>query len=232
MVMMAAVAGFSKRRLRVEEFLVFAAFLVFGFIARKNVPFFMIAMVPILSRLGAATTVSDWLRQSTSRKSSLLAQAFVIAIMLPLLMLTGVAIKDRGEKTFRRAFSVAALDFLVANKMTDRVMHGFDVGGYFAYSTGMKVFADRRTQLYGVPFVERYVNAMNGRPGYAEFIAAWNPKSILVPNDSPLKALLSATGQYGVVFDSGSDAILAKRGVGYDALITQYQHLPIKVALH
>ena len=220
-IMMAAAAGFSRRRLRTEEFLIFAAFLVFGFAAKANVPFFMMTMVPILSRLGAATDFADWARPKVERKTSLVAQVTVAVVALPILFLSGIVIKEEGEKSFRKTFSIPALVFLVENKMTDRVMHGFDGGGYFAYSAGMKTFADRRTQLFGNRFITGYDNAVNGREGYLDFIRAWDPKAIVLPTASPLKTLLTAGGGYGVVFDSSTDAIITKRGIGHDDLIAK-----------
>lgn len=228
-IMMAAAAGFSRRRLRTEEFLVFAGFLIFGFAAKGNVPYFMMAMVPVLSRLGAATDFADRMRPQFERKTSLLVQAGVMVCALPILFLSGVAVKEQGEKTFRKTFSVPALNFLVDHKMTDRVMHGFDGGGYFAYSAGMKIFADHRTQLYGSRFVSGYVNAVNGREGYLEFVRSWDPKVILLPSAAPLKTLMSLTGKYGIVYDAGGDAILAKRGVGYDDLIAGFTQVPLKL---
>lgn len=209
--MLTAAAGFSRRRLRAEEFMAFALFLTVGMASRASVPFFMIAMVPILSRLSTTTQLLDWIRDQMDGECSVKPQLIVLALSVPVMFMLAVVVKQSGEQTFRDTNAVGALDFMVKNNLTERVMHGIDESGYFAYSTGMKLFIDRRAQLYGSSFYTEYLNAINGRPGYIEFINKWNPQAVLVPTEAPLRSLLiTSNGPYRLVYESSGSSIFVR----------------------
>ena len=91
-------------------------------------------------------------------------------------------------------------------------MHDFNFGGYIAFHhPQVKVFADSRFDLYGDDFVIDFTRAMNGAPGYGDFIEKWRPETIMVPNGSPLGSLLTATGRYQEGFVGQTQTVLLRQ---------------------
>ena len=102
--------------------------------------------------------------------------------------------------------------YLDAGGHTAHVMHDFNFGGYIAFHhPQVKVFADSRFDLYGDKFVMDFTRAMNGAPGYGDFIAKWRPETIMLPNGSPLGSLLTATGQYREGFVGQTQTVLLRQ---------------------
>jgi len=86
----------------------------------------------------------------------------------------------------------AALNALQANGIPGRGLNGYDFGGYLIFS-GIPTFIDGRADLFGDPFLRRYVNALtlNGADGgLADLIKQHDIQWTLLPAGLPAVNLL------------------------------------------
>lgn len=207
-----AAAGFSRSRLSLRDVVIFLSFFLIAYDAQRNMPYFVMAMLPIIARLSAQTPMMDRLAAQLPPTLSFRRQALVLACALPLLFVARLGLNGYGEKEEQRFFATDAINYLVASGHTAHVMHDFNFGGYIAFHhPQVKVFADSRFDLYGDEFVMDFTRAMNGAPGYGNFIAKWRPETIMLPNGSPLGGLLTATGQYREGFVGQNQTVLLRQ---------------------
>jgi hypothetical protein len=219
-----AAAGFSRRRMRIEEIVIFALFLPVGAMARDNVPYFLIAITPIVARHVAETTFADAMLPSLRKDMALSSQILAVALAIPVAMTASYMLRTKGESEFRQAFAVDALRFIITNNLTSRLMHDYSLGGYFAYAGGVRVFTDARPSLYGRSFLDALQSASEARPGYlGYYLEQWNPGAILMPADAPARAALQQQGRFAVVFETPRHAVLVRRGNGHDDLIASVE---------
>lgn len=207
-----AAAGFSRCRLSLRDVVIFLSFFLIAYDAQRNMPYFVMVMLPIIARLAAQTPMMDKLASQLPPSLSYRRQALILACAIPLLFVARLGLNGYGEKEERRFFATDAINYLVANGRTSRVMHDFNFGGYIAFHhPQVKVFADSRFDLYGDEFVMDFTRAMNGAPGYGDFIEKWRPETIMLPNGSPLGSLLTATGQYREGFVGQTQTVLLRQ---------------------
>ncbi len=180
--------------------------------AQRNMPYFVMAMLPIIARLAAATPLVDQFSTQAPAALSVRQQLITLVCALPVLYAAHVGMAGYGAKEERRFFAVDAIDYVVANGRTSRLMHDFNFGGYLAFHhPEVKVFSDSRFDLYGDEFVTEFTKAMNGSPGYLDFIEKWRPETVMIANQSPLKSLLTESGRYAVGFVGQSQTVLLRR---------------------
>jgi|JI8StandDraft_1071087.scaffolds.fasta_scaffold04664_5 hypothetical protein len=207
-----AAAGFSRCRLSLRDVVIFLCFFLIAYDAQRNMPYFVMAMLPIIARLAAQTPMMDRLASQLPPVLSYRRQALILACAIPLLFVARLGLSGYGAKEEQRFFATDAINYMVANGRTARVMHDFNFGGYIAFHhPQVKVFADSRFDLYGDDFVMDFTRTMNGAPGYGDFIEKWRPETIMVPNGSPLGSLLTATGRYQEGFVGQTQTVLLRQ---------------------
>ena len=207
-----AAAGFSRCRLSLRDVVIFLCFFLIAYDAQRNMPYFVMAMLPIIARLAAQTPMMDRLSAQLPPALSYRRQAIILACAIPLLFVSRLGLNGYGAKEEQRFFATDAINYMVANGRTARVMHDFNFGGYIAFHhPQVKVFADSRFDLYGDDFVMEFTRAMNGAPGSGDFIDKWRPETIMVPNGSPLGSLLTATGRYQEGFVGQTQTVLLRQ---------------------
>jgi hypothetical protein len=87
-------------------------------------------------------------------------------------------------------------------------------GDYLIYRLypRVHVFVDGRSDFYGAPFEERYVDVMNVRWGWEEHLRRYGVDTILLPPDAPLCGALKESGRWRVVYDDGVALIFRPSG--------------------
>ncbi|MCB0309698.1 MAG: hypothetical protein KDD42_00605 [Bdellovibrionales bacterium] len=112
----------------------------------------------------------------------------------------------------RAVVPVSALDFLMEKSLPFPLLNDFGRGGYVMYrlsdSKGElqhKVTIDGRTNVNPPEVWEKSQASFRGRQNWREYIDMTKANSILWPSESPLTAILKATGEWCRVFESGTE---------------------------
>ncbi len=104
-----------------------------------------------------------------------------------------------------------AMDFFIEQKLPHPLLNDFGRGGYIMYRLSddegnlkYPVPIDGRTNVTPEEVFEKFQRSFFGHFGWQEFIDLVDPKTILWPLESPLSPLLLSTGNWCVVYASGS----------------------------
>lgn len=215
-----AAIGFSRRKLRIEELLVFGVFVCASAVSRSFAPFAIIALVPILARHFAETRLADGISSAIGDPIARSRQAAAIACLVPAALVAVSVSSFRGSKTLVDAYSVAALSFISKAGLTQRVLHDPRIGGFMSYYTPrIQTFADSRLGLHELRWWRDYTEVLHGRADHEPFFKRWDPLVVVLPNDLPLRQIVQLRPDYATVYRDGTATVLVKRGAGFDNLI-------------
>ncbi|WKZ57246.1 MAG: hypothetical protein QY326_00880 [Bdellovibrionota bacterium] len=105
-----------------------------------------------------------------------------------------------------------AVDFIESRGLLHPVITDFGRGGYMMYrfSDGKgeplhKVFIDGRTNVVPADVMNAYMDAERGREGWERYFDMVQPQTVLWSNQSPIIAILKATGKWCEVLRTGTD---------------------------
>lgn len=159
----------NLRRARLFDLLVTAAMLVVALRARRNLPLFAIAAVPILLR-SAAAAPGRWRAWAAARWRPALGCALLAAAA------GGLSVDVASDRYFQRwptelwfgsgliphYFPEDAARFVVESGIKGQVFHSFSVGGYLMHAWGGRrpVFIDGRNDPYLDGVLESYIAAV------------------------------------------------------------------------
>ncbi len=198
------------RRLRPFDVLVVAATLYAATRARRNVPIFVIAAVPICIRYGAA--LASALRSRLDRRWPGVAavrgararRAAAVALPALLVALCGdliyEVVSDRfflrqpterwwGVGTIPHYFPDQAARFVAKSGIAGNVFHSMAIGGYLIHAWGGRrpVFIDGRNDPYLHGVLERYLAAINDPVAFEDAVRQYQITAVLWPHQRALE---------------------------------------------
>ncbi len=120
---------------------------------------------------------------------------------------------------FRRAarggpggFPAGAAAWLKTNLPDAKLFNDYDWGGYLlnALYPGRHVYIDGRTEMYGEQFFDRFVQAVDARPGWQETLAGSGADAVLLKPADPLAGALAADPSWRLAFADDVSAIYVR----------------------
>ncbi len=201
----------AKRRFR--WCLLMLGFLHLALVSARNVPLFaIVSAAPVAWAAEEWLSQGDWglhLRQAgvvlTSRRSAL-GNAFIYGLACAALAAV-VCVEPLGLGP-RASLPVEAAKHLPAGRLftTDRW------ADYLIYSQpDRKVFFDGRNDFYGLGFVKDYITAMRAEPGWQRIMNRYALTVAFVPTNSAIKAALSTSGDWRMVYHDSIAAVFVKK---------------------
>jgi hypothetical protein len=222
--------GFSRRKLRVEELLVFGVFASLSALSRNYAPFAIIASVPILARHFAETRMAEGLAPMIGDHIARHRQLAAIACLVPAAMFAASISNVLGSKTLVDTYSVAALSFISKSGLTRRVLHDPRIGGFMSYYTPrIQTFADSRLGLHELRWWREYTDVLLGRTDPDGFFKRWDPLVVVLPNDLPLRQIVQLRPDFAMVYRDAATTVMVKRGAGYDNLIVSQSLSAVRI---
>lgn len=211
----------TKRRLSLPQLL---SSLVFGYLslsALRNIPLFVIVVLPVIAQLYSKTIFSPsddpacvyaslitpvrsllvYLENLNTEftENELRCRMHIIPAatfaFLVFASLSGGRVL--GQQIINSTFDAAhkpTTTLASINRLKLDPKQGFNYdnwGGYIAYELGIHVFIDDRADFYGERFYLEYTNVSRGLAGWAEFLKRRDIRWILMPNDSLLVVTLN-----------------------------------------
>lgn len=192
------------------EILFPAALFIAGALQARHAPFATIAMTVF-----AAPAL--WRQDgSPPRAGPRLAQGIgwivaVAALAVPLTL---------GRSNYFRAVDQImpsdVATYLTRAELPGRLFNDYAIGGYliWALPEGQKVFIDGRADLYGDAFFHAYTDTVNGTVPLSRHFDGWEIGHAVLAHAHPLKHMLLLRGDYRLVFEGRTHAVLVRKDQG------------------
>ena len=199
------VAGFSKKRLELVEFLLLGGFGYLGLIAARNIPLFALTAAIVLTRHGDnlinSFTENREIKifQNTNKLlnwqvwlnwSIVLVLVFVVTIKIGYVVAPEINIRY-----IRENMPVDAVQFLLEAKPQGRIFNAYHWGGYLIWTIPeYPVFVDGRADLHGDEIIGQWMNVVQTKDGWQDILTDWEINIILLESNNPMSRILTNVG--------------------------------------
>lgn len=185
--------------------------LIFGYAAlrsMRNVPFFVLAAVPVLSeQIGALVQIKP--DNPPNRRTLPWLNPLLLLLVTLAAGLRFMSVNGQQAKTEQSQFPFQAVNWILLNHPAGRLYNTYGWGGYLIWRLYPQhpVYIDGRADLYGDQFIYSYLSLYNADPGWQEQLAAQKIGIILIEPKSPLANALRVSPDWAVVFEDRSSVI-------------------------
>jgi hypothetical protein len=128
--------------------------------------------------------------------SKVLGKGFGVLILALIIYNAGLRF---SHPVYSEVLPKGSVKFIKEQGLRQPILTTFSLGGYLGFS-GIKPIFDGRTNLISNEFWKDYIIALQGLPGYEQFIERIKPETVLWTQKSPLPELLKAKGGWCRVF--------------------------------
>ncbi len=196
------VVGFSRRRLAVVDFLLFAGFAFLSLMAERNIALFALAAPIVIARY--AVSVLEVLRRKLglylkfdrpvgarqSRANYILFGLLSLAVVFN----TGLAIPEDNASRLA-SLPGGAVEFLRNERPPGRLFNSYYWGDYLLWALPeYPVFIDGRTDLYTEEIISQWLQVVRGEAGWQKTLDSWQVRLVLLEPEMPVIAHLDANG--------------------------------------
>jgi hypothetical protein len=214
LVAMFAALGFSRRKLNLTDFLLFATFTTMALLAWRNVAAFAIVVAPLLIRyahdaLPVELNISSPVTKKLSALNWLIAGALIFATLIK--TIDALSFKANSEAIAILA-PVQAVEYLKANPVKGKLFNAYNFGGYLIWMLypDYLVYVDGRTDLYDDVLLKEYLGAALANEGWEAVLAKYEAHVVIVEASSPLARALAASPRWGVVYQDQLARVITK----------------------
>lgn len=213
----------APRPVRWGDLAVLVAFLHLALQAVRNLPLFVLILLPILGRaladsaprwMPALIVLGDWARRR-------LAVAVTAAVVLPLaawwtLLFPSLAGFVPRFGIVPDAFPAGAVEFLRRERPPGPLFNDYGWGGYLIWSLypEYRVWIDGRVAVYGPAHLAEHIEITNVRPRWRETLDRHGIGLVLIKPRSPLTIVLRASPEWEVLYEDQVAVVFGRRGDG------------------
>jgi hypothetical protein len=207
----------TRERIQSQEVIGTLIFTAMALLAVRNIALFALVMTPTLARhfdsaldrfprkAGAGKEVPERL----ARRINLLLLTLLIIpagwkMYLPLT-------KEANQEAVAEAYPMGAIDYLKRRSEAGEIFNSYNWGAYLIWELypDYLSFVDGRTDLFDDAILEKYLAAWRGGAGWAEILAEWDIKLVLVEPDAPLRLRLDLAG-WDLLYVDGQAVVMGK----------------------
>jgi hypothetical protein len=216
---MLALLVVTPRRLRALDAIVLAAFFHFGLQAVRNIPLFVVVLLPILART-AHETIRErgpaWLARSgiEPRRAVLGVGAVALAAAVWWTAPTRASWYFGPRVGIADIFPAEAVEYLKRARPPGPLFNDYGWGGYLIWRLypDYRVGIDGRAAVYGPRRFAEYTEIADLRPRWRETLDASGARLALVKARSPLSIVLRTAPDWQVLYEDRTAVVLARRG--------------------
>ncbi len=190
----------NRKRLDITDSILWASFLIFSFIAVRNIAYFaIVAAYCIFSNIHLAFKDKDIsLLEKLPKKIRNIIYYFIVMLLFYYPAKGAAKYVESANYNFKTyelksamwgiselRYPQKAVEFLLKNNLPQNMLNDFNSGAYIIGQTAPErlVFIDGRTELYGPAFFNNYVALCEGRKDILEkTLADYNIKSVFLTN--------------------------------------------------
>ena len=206
------VAGMiSKKSISPANILLVTVFGYAALISMRNIPFFALAAIPVLSeQVGSLIKIRA--SDHVSGRLFRLAIPVLLGCILLITSLRFIQVVRQQPETEAENFPKTAVDWLLAHAPTGNLFNSYTWGGYLIWRTypEYRVYIDGRADVYGDAFIFDYLNIYNADPGWEGKLNKQAVRTILVGSDAPLANILRQSPAWQIAFEDKRSAIFVR----------------------
>ena len=194
--------------------------ILLGLYSVRNIPFSMIACLPILGTVSREFLRFDTLQQIEQKLYAMQAGlrggawSLLTVIAIASLLISGqsVDVFHQGNVFDSSLFPVRAVDWLAVHPQSGNVFNEFTWGGYILFRLWpeQKVFIDGQTDFYGADLAADYLTVLNARKGWKDILEEYEIDWVLLPRDVPLVEMLKTDSRWRTLYEDNISIILKK----------------------
>jgi hypothetical protein len=222
LIIVALMFAYSRSRQPVlgGRFFLMSGMLSMGLYSVRNIPFAVIACVPMLGTVPLGFMMFD-IFQRIEQKLHIVQMglrgatwSLLTVIVTASLLISGQSL-DAGKQgnTFAPAyFPVGAINWLADHPQSGNLFNEFTWGGYILFRLWpeQKVFIDGQTDFYGVELVKDYLTVLAVRDDWEAILEKYNADWALLPGDVPLAKMLKSNPEWHILYEDDVSVILRK----------------------
>lgn len=190
----------------------------------RDIPYYLIVMLPILARHLGQFQATAWRRFLAGGRAAWLslpqgravlhwfiaAGAVAAFAMLPIRFCT-----QQGELAVQRhaRYPAAAVAYLLEKRPEGPLYNSLNWGGYLIHALAptYRVYIDGRTQLYSREFWESHDTVRHGREGWDLELDASGAQIVLWSRDEPVVSLLRLSADWTTVYEDEVAVIFVRK---------------------
>jgi hypothetical protein len=209
--------GLSRRRGRWSELLPVTVFAYLTLRSQRAMGLFAVVTVPVLSRYMASllTPVMErWrvsrLRRPTTPRRALLNGTLALLIVGAAALKAGAVWREPATKRAvqKFGFPVEASDWLAERHPPGELYNPYNWGGYLIWHLpDYPVFVDGRADMYGDPFLLKYIELASASSGWEEALVSRDVCTALVTLDGPLAEAMDGSPNWRRIYEDQVSAI-------------------------
>ncbi len=184
----------SAKRARLADGLVLFPLLYLSFESVRNIPVFAVIAAPVAAELvaGAIGVRRGVPRPLPPARSLLNWLAAVIIALAGFVVATGKVTATKQAQAEAKMYPVAALAWARTHNLPARGFNSYLWGGYLIWHRypGRFVYVDGRPDMYGDVFMDQFVHAYDGDPGWQSLLDRNDLCYALVEPDSGIAGVL------------------------------------------
>jgi hypothetical protein len=215
-VMVLSLIGFglkAKKEISTVNILLCVIFSYLALMAVKQIAFFAVVSIPILSDL--LSEVFPFKEKSQKSKVllyvvSMLSTASLLAIGVYQL----INLEQKQTEFMTKSFPIEAVRYIKENGITGKTFNSYNWGGYLIWNMypQYKVYIDGRCDMYGANFVTRYVDIYVTKPGWQKALQTDDIEYVLIEPNTYLAYALQDSTEWKTIY-SDDVSILFERVV-------------------
>jgi len=200
----------SEKRPRLTYALIGAAFLVFGYLANRQVMMCAAVTPPILAEIiGKTPNYKAMLPSFRNPRMHVLVLVGILSLGVFRVVHTDQFEEARLAANTSR-YPVAATAYILENKLGEKVMSD-TIEASWLIRHGLPVFIDGRMDFYGDDFFFAWRAALEGKASWQSLLDEYRPTALLLENDSALRQLAVASGKWSQEYSDQKFSVLVAR---------------------
>ena len=191
-----------------------------GLYSVRNIPFFVIACVPIIGssaqffmESGFFKKMDQTLQAAQAGLRGSLWSLLTVIVVASLLISGHILDVEKMGNTFNpEVFPVRAVDWLSEHPQSGNVLNEFTWGGYILFRLWpeQRVFIDGQTDFYGPELAKDYWTMLNVQDNWEAELKKYKINWVFMPQDSPLAKMLKLNPQWHILYEDKTAVILRK----------------------
>jgi hypothetical protein len=213
-VMIMSLIGFgpkAKKEISSVNIILCVIFCYLALMAVKQVAFFAIVSIPVLSDL--LTEVFPFKEKvQKSRVPVLVISILSIAGLLTFGVYELIHLEKKQTELMTRTLPINSVQFIKDEGITGKIFNSYNWGGYLIWNLypQTRVYIDGRCDMYGANFVTRYVDVYTTKPGWQKALLTDGIEYVLIEPNTYLAYALYDSAEWRSVF-SDNVSVLFER---------------------
>ena len=232
LLLLLALFALSRQRVEARELVLILIFTNMALYSARYIPLFALVMAPVLIRhteQGMPGSDRFWklLEQRSGTLARLDAQA--TGLLWPAAALLVVALAQGSGRIHHgfdaRAKAVAAVEFLMREKISGNMFNDDEFGDYLIYRAfpGYRVFFDGRSDMYGTNKLKEYLKVTNFEPGWEQILDKYRITWIFYTTNSTLSRFLLNDKDWVLIYSDKVASIFVRDLPQHHRLIAKYR---------